>query len=34
VDASWPGPPDITAANPFSDEVKAKLIADLRARFG
>ncbi|MBW2273651.1 MAG: HIT family protein [Deltaproteobacteria bacterium] len=34
VDATWPGPPDITAANPFSAEVKAQLIADLRARFG
>jgi len=34
VDATWPGPPDITAANPFPDEVKAKLITDLRARFG
>jgi diadenosine tetraphosphate (Ap4A) HIT family hydrolase len=34
VDATWPGPPDITAANPFPPEVKAKLIADLRARFG
>ena len=34
VDATWPGPPDITAANPFPPEVKTKLIADLRARFG
>jgi diadenosine tetraphosphate (Ap4A) HIT family hydrolase len=34
ADATWPGPPDITAANPFDDEVKAELIADLRTRFG
>ena len=34
VDASWPGPPDITAANPFPDDVKAQLTADLRSRFG
>ena len=33
VDATWPGPPDITAANPFSDEVKAQLIEDLKSRF-
>jgi diadenosine tetraphosphate (Ap4A) HIT family hydrolase len=33
-DASWPGPPDITAANPFSDDLKAQLTADLKARFG
>ena len=34
VDATWPGPPDITAANNFPDTVKAKLVEDLRARFG
>ncbi|MBW2398997.1 MAG: HIT family protein [Deltaproteobacteria bacterium] len=34
VDASWPGPPDITAANPFDEDVKAELTADLKARFG
>jgi diadenosine tetraphosphate (Ap4A) HIT family hydrolase len=33
-DATWPGPPDITAANPFSSLVKTALIEDLRARFG
>ena len=33
VDATWPGPPDITAANPFDDDVKAQLTADLKARF-
>jgi diadenosine tetraphosphate (Ap4A) HIT family hydrolase len=33
-DATWPGPPDITAANPFPDELKQSLIDDLRARFG
>ncbi len=33
VDASWPGPPDITAANEFPAEVKKALISDLRARF-
>ena len=32
-DASWPGPPDITAANEFPAEVKQALIADLRSRF-
>ena len=32
-DDTWPGPPDITAANDFPDDVKAKLIEDLRARF-
>ena len=34
VDATWPGPPDITAANPFDGDVKAELTADLKARFG
>ena len=34
VDASWPGPPDITAANEFDAELKAGLTADLKARFG
>jgi diadenosine tetraphosphate (Ap4A) HIT family hydrolase len=34
VDGTWPGPPDITAANPFPDELKVQLIADLRSRFG
>lgn len=34
ADATWPGPPDITAANDFPDAVKTKLIEDLRARFG
>lgn len=34
VDATWPGPPDVTAANPFDDAVKAKLTADLKTRFG
>ena len=33
VDASWPGPPDITAANDFPDDVKQQLISDLRGRF-
>ena len=33
ADATWPGPPDITAANAFSDELKAQLTADLKARF-
>ena len=33
-DGTWPGPPDITAANEFPDEVKTALIQDLRARFG
>jgi diadenosine tetraphosphate (Ap4A) HIT family hydrolase len=33
VDASWPGPPDITSANEFPAEVKQFLISDLRARF-
>ncbi len=33
-DASWPGPPDITAANEFPDRVKRELITDLRAGFG
>lgn len=33
VDGSWPGPPDITAANEFPDALKAALIQDLRARF-
>lgn len=33
VDASWPGPPDITAANEFPDSVKQRLISDLRGRF-
>jgi diadenosine tetraphosphate (Ap4A) HIT family hydrolase len=33
VDASWPGAPDITAANEFPAEVKQALIEDLRARF-
>ena len=33
-DATWPGPPDITAANDFPAEVKQTLIADLRQRFG
>ncbi|MBW2387403.1 MAG: HIT family protein [Deltaproteobacteria bacterium] len=32
-DASWPGPPDITAANEFPAEVKQALITDLRSRF-
>ena len=32
-DATWPGPPDITAANEFPAEVKQALIADLRSRF-
>jgi diadenosine tetraphosphate (Ap4A) HIT family hydrolase len=32
-DASWPGPPDITAANEFSAEVKQHLITELRSRF-
>ena len=32
-DETWPGPPDITAANDFPADVKAKLVADLRARF-
>ena len=34
VDATWPGPPDITAANPFDERLKAELTADLKARFG
>ena len=33
VDDSWPGPPDVTAANDFPDTVKARLIQDLKARF-
>ena len=33
-DASWPGPPDITAAIDFPDTVKQGLIEDLRAGFG
>ncbi len=33
VDASWPGPPDISAANEFPAPVKQALISDLRARF-
>jgi diadenosine tetraphosphate (Ap4A) HIT family hydrolase len=33
TDATWPGPPDITAANPFPDPVKARLVEDLRSRF-
>ena len=33
VDASWPGPPDITAANEFPAQVKQALISDLRERF-
>lgn len=33
-DGGWPGPPDIRAANPFPIELKAKLIEDLRRRFG
>ncbi len=33
VDGSWPGPPDITAANDFPGAVKTALIQDLRARF-
>ncbi len=33
VDSAWPGPPDISAANDFPEEVKATLIADLKARF-
>ncbi|MCP4038403.1 MAG: HIT family protein [bacterium] len=32
-DGSWPGPPDITAANDFPEQAKRALIADLRARF-
>ena len=34
VDATWPGPPDITAANPFSDVVKAELLRVLKVGFG
>jgi diadenosine tetraphosphate (Ap4A) HIT family hydrolase len=34
LDTSWPGPPDITAANEFDAELKAELTADLKARFG
>jgi diadenosine tetraphosphate (Ap4A) HIT family hydrolase len=33
-DASWPGPPDITASNDFPDAVKQGLLTDLRAGFG
>ena len=33
TDATWPGPPDITAANDFPEEVKQALISDLRQRF-
>lgn len=33
TDGTWPGPPDITAANEFSAEAKQALITDLRARF-
>jgi diadenosine tetraphosphate (Ap4A) HIT family hydrolase len=32
-DASWPGPPDITAANEFPAEVKQALISDLLSGF-
>ena len=32
-DATWPGPPDVTAANPFSPALKARLTEHLRARF-
>lgn len=34
LDATWPGPPDITVANPFPDAVKAKLTSELKERFG
>jgi diadenosine tetraphosphate (Ap4A) HIT family hydrolase len=33
-DATWPGPPDITAALEISDDIKAGLLSDLRAGFG
>lgn len=33
VDDSWPGLPDMTAANDFPDTVRARLIQDLKARF-
>jgi diadenosine tetraphosphate (Ap4A) HIT family hydrolase len=33
ADGSWPGPPDITAANDFPAAVKQQLISDLRERF-
>lgn len=33
VDGSWPGPPDITAANEFPLEIKQALITDLQACF-
>jgi diadenosine tetraphosphate (Ap4A) HIT family hydrolase len=34
VDASWPGPPDITAANAFPEDVKAELIRTLMRHLG
>ena len=34
TDGTWPGPPDIAAANDFPEAVKAKLVEDLRGRFG
>jgi diadenosine tetraphosphate (Ap4A) HIT family hydrolase len=33
ADPFWPGPPDVTRAEPLPDAVQAQLLADLRARF-
>ncbi len=32
ADASWPGPPDITASQDFPDTVKTQLIRDLKSQ--
>lgn len=33
-DPDWPGPPDVKRSLPLSDEQRATLLADLKARFG
>ena len=33
ADPGWPGPPNLGDSNPVSDELRARLLADLKARF-